>query len=223
MLFPGLRNVLSTRRFRHPHGGWLCLALLAGVGLPLRADPLFTFTLSGDGYTVQFSQPEPKPIPFYTSVENFLYFNSVGTASVNGVDGYSVGGFYAVAGPASPPFGLDVSPVPPGLTLSNYGISTFGMYVGGIAQLVSMDPTLPGTSYPPTLGIATYQWIPGQYSAEGVDRDGHFGPYTLDITEDQPAAATPEAPAWLLAITGAVCIALLRVRKDSRFDLQEES
>ncbi len=178
------------------------LALL--LASPALADPLFNFTITGDGHTFQFTVPSP---PVTTENPHLVYAQLPTTSgTVDGVGGYTFRGDLVVLGNNGffPVLDLDVSPDPTGIKPPYpTGTDTYMLNGPTFTTLVSDVPN-PYPSCP--LGVCndllSFAFVPAEYTLYGYDPDRNQGPYTLDITAATPATVTPEPPTFLLMLAG---------------------
>ena len=174
------------------------LSLALGIGLVTAclgtalADPVFDFTVIGDGHTFQFSLPNPATITDHPHALE-VYFSGVpGTA--DGASGYTFSSMFVTEsrGYAGADFTFDVTP----LAAGSGGYALFGPT---LFTLVSDVPNPMGNVYDGDL--LTFAFVPGDYTFLGLGSAGTVQTFSVDITEE--AAVTPEPGTWILWLTGA--------------------
>jgi hypothetical protein len=173
---------------------FFALAALASIlTLPAaHADTIDDFLLTGGGHTISYSLPATTTYPYGPSLE---FFYATATATIDGVPGYAMQG------------GYDAIPST---------IGTLQLFVPeaifGYPQILFQGPLLVSTELVPSddpFNQFAYAstFLPGTYSliGNGMFPGGSAGPdvpYTLAITPQTPAAATPEPSSLILLGTG---------------------
>ncbi len=156
------------------------LFLLSALALPAaaHATQIDDFVLTSAHHTYTFSLTTP----YYTGPtfgHFFVNFPEFGPGTIDGVAGYTLGGyFYNCCGS-----GIDFT-VP--------GIGTYQM----------RGPDLQGYSTPFLTG--TFQYVDDPYSFNPNLIVAKDGPYTLTITPEAPTSTTPEPATLTLLATGAL-------------------
>jgi hypothetical protein len=179
---------------------FFALALLISVlivPLAAEADTIDDFVLTGDGHTISFSLPSAISSPDYSL---FISFYASAPTTIDGISGYSTTGQYFL------PNGGDTY-------LLSVPSSIFGeseLYFGGPPGPPFISWSSVAASNPPPYQpddvVATF--IPGTYTLQSLADFGHteFDPpvyYTLMITPEGSATATPEPSSLILLVTGA--------------------
>jgi MYXO-CTERM domain-containing protein len=181
---------------------------------PALADPMFLFTLTGDGSTFQFTTPNPATVTGHPhQIDVFL---SGVTGAVDGVEGYTFGATIVAELNlfTSPVLYLNVSPSPSNLQPPYpLGPGNYDLYGPTFTTLVSDLPNPSPYCYPGFTAcndLLTFAFVPGEYSLYGYDPDGKLGNYSLDIATS--AASTPEPYSSLLVLMGAAALPAWRRR-----------
>jgi hypothetical protein len=175
--------------------------------LPLaaHADPIDDFVLTGGGQTITYSLPATSSYPDF---DLFNFFSGRGSASLNGVSGYSESSQYNLLGGNIPVtmiltiFGSGPNPV---LSLYLLGHPFFTY-----TTVPASNP--PG--YLPEDIVATF--TPGTYNLESEAYPDlqPLADYTLTITQEAATAPTPELSTLALLATGTLGLtAFLAKRK----------
>jgi hypothetical protein len=194
------------------------LSLALGLGLVTAclgtalADPVFDFTVIGDGHTFQFSLPNPATINDHPHALNINYGSVAGT--VDGVGGYTfTPAFIAESnGYAGADFSFDVTPIPTGPP-PPLGDSSYNLFGPTLFTLVSDVPN-PNGNYDAYDGdFLTFAFVPGDYTFSGLGSAPNTTlTYSVDITQEA-AAVTPEPGTWILWLTAAGLLAVTLRRK----------
>src|SRR5579875_474816 len=191
------------------------LLLLGGTSAAY-ADPVFDFSISGGGYSLQFSTANPPAVVEYPQGATDVSVTSL-SGSVNGVSGYTFGAVLVAQGSYYPNFTLDVSPLPPGVSgPPQTQLGDFSLDGPDVLTLVSDQPNpVPCTIFCPD-DLLTFAFVPGTYTFYGYGpTSGPPGYYTVDITQ-QASAVTPEPETWVLLLTGSAGLVAALWRRGTR-------
>ena len=179
--------------------------LFAAASCCAQADSLFTFTLTGDGHTFQFTTPNPPTITDHPHIVQVSVDDLEGT--VDGVGGYTFNALVVVElnFGFEPTLMLNVSPLPAGQQSQGPFGPNYDLNGPSITTLVSDVPNPYPECYFSNVcnDLLTFAFVPGNYAFIGYDPNRTIGDYTLEIAPAQASAVTPEPSAWLLVLTGA--------------------
>ncbi len=140
---------------------------------PALADPMFNFTITGDGHTFQFTVPNP---PTTTETPHLVYaLLPTATGTVDNQSGYTFSGSIVVLENTGtfPVLDLNVTPDPAGIAPPYpTGTDTYALYGSTFTTLVSDVPN----PYPSCQGgacndLLTFAFLPAEYTLYGFDPD----------------------------------------------------
>jgi hypothetical protein len=194
----------------------LAILLVASAGAAF-ADPLFTFTITGDGHTFQFTEPNPPTVADHPHDVQVTLGAVTGT--VDGVGGYSFAAEFDVVEVdlgQNPVMNLEISPDPPniGPPYSPYYGDDYRLFGQTFTTLVSDVPNPDPQCYQSVCNdLLTYTYVLGDHPLFGYDPDVNQGPYTLNIAAADATAVTPEPPSLLLAMGGVALAGGLALRR----------
>ncbi len=164
------------------------IAVASAIPTAAHADVIDDFVMTTAYGTIAFSLPAHNIPTEYTYPSEFLFRTS---ATVNGVPGYQVSGFFYL--PPNPPLsrsGLDIIVSPSITGPTGLEFNANGTY---LATGTGADAT----------------FIPGTYHLiDARDPPFYFatlgGPYTLTISPETPVAITAEPPTLTFLVTGSL-------------------
>jgi hypothetical protein len=158
-----------------------------------RADTIDDFVLTGGGHTITYSLPATSS---FLDFDVFNFFSETASTTIDGVSGYVETGDYYVEGP-------------PTTLILNVPSAVFGapqLYLGGVKFFSTVFEVMPEPL--PYTGLVVPTFIPGTYT---LDQQNNFliplqppVDYTLTITQETAAAATPEPSSVALLATGVL-------------------
>ena len=185
--------------------------LLATAASSCLADPMFNFTLTGDGHVFQFTAPNPSVVTDHPHNVDAGLVNLPG--SIDGLDGYkfNVDLVLISVSPDFPVLTLGVNPSLPGQGGSPPFSPVYDLYGEPLATRIADVPNPNPECYSSDVcnDLLTYAFVPGEYSLYGYDPARNPGSYTLDIAAAPASGVTPEASTLLLSLTGFTAAIML--------------